>query len=83
MALSVNNELCRLSRPAAAAECLSDIRGQSLPKRALEVVRRVLRVEPESPRARALEALLLSDLGRGEEALHLSSLRAAPFGLPG
>ncbi len=42
---------------------------------ALRTVRRVLRVEPDSPRARALEAYLLSSLGRyGEAAVRLRDL---------
>lgn len=42
---------------------------------ALRTVRRVLRVEPESPRAQTLEAYLLSSLGRfGEAAVRLRGL---------
>jgi len=42
---------------------------------ALRTVRRVLRVQPDSPRARTLEAYLLSSLGRyGEAAVRLRDL---------
>ncbi len=42
--------------------------GGDRPERALEVVREVLSQEPDSPRARLLEALLLADLARFAEA---------------
>jgi tetratricopeptide (TPR) repeat protein len=77
--------LVELDRPAEAGEAmlgwLTDreldalLRAATLlheggrPERALETVRRVLRAAPDSPRARDLEAFLLAQLGRWDEAM--------------
>lgn len=76
--------LVELDRPAEAGEAMlgwltdSDLdqllRAASLlyeggrPDEALQTVERVLRVAPDSPRARDLEAFLLAQLGRWDEA---------------
>jgi tetratricopeptide (TPR) repeat protein len=77
--------LVDLGRPAAAGEImlqwLTDrdldqlLRAATLsyeggrPEEALQTVQRVLRQAPDSPRARSLEAYLLAQLGRWDEAL--------------